>query len=410
MKTVVLGDGDDLGDALAERLGAHRDVEEPADTVVIVWSVPHLAPHEVDRLEEALLSGMSCTSRVLKSREPHRLRRVINVVQAEAEGGFTSCFRSTVGGFTKSMARELASTGTTVNAVGHEAATVDVLAEAVRHLADDLAGYVTGQTLGAVGARLARPVARPPSAAPPGAVLVSGGSGAIGEAIVRRLHGDGHHILIGYVREAAAERLRESLDPTGQSCSILPLDMTDPQMILSGAARLGVEQVLTGVVICGGWNRTARFVQTDVEEWRRTTAINLTGPARLLAALGPSLVAGSRVVGIGSESGRVGDAGRAVYAGAKAGLSMLLSDLQHTRPMLTCLTVSPGPVDTPLMRTTHGDPARAERGIERLRQLVPLRRLGLPEEVAHSVGFAFTPAGRCLEGEVLSVGGGVTMS
>lgn len=413
MTTVVLGAHGGVGSALAARLDARGDTDERTDVAVVVWSLPRTSVHEVDVLEQALLGGMSRMSSLLRSVGPDRLRRVVNVVAADAEDGLTSCFRAAVGGLTKSWARELAATGTTVNAVGHAATTEDpvgVLADVVRYLTDDLAGYVTGQTLGAVGERLARPTPMSPAAVPAGAVLVSGGSGAIGEAIVRRLHDDGHHILIGYVRASAAERLRADLDPTGRSCAVLPLDMTDQRMITEAAERVAAGPPLAGVVICGGWNRTARFVRTEPDEWQRTVAINLTGPARLLAALAPSLPSGGRLVGIGSESGRVGDAGRAVYAGAKAGLSRLLSDLQHTRPTLSCVTISPGPVDTPLMRATHGDPVRAEQGIERLRQLVPLRRLGLPEEVAHSVGFAFSAAGRCLAGEVVSVGGGVTMS
>jgi 3-oxoacyl-[acyl-carrier protein] reductase len=76
---------------------------------------------------------------------------------------------------------------------------------------------------------------------------------------------------------------------------------------------------------------------------------------------------------------------------------------------LRATTVSPGPIDTPLLHQTHGTLERAERGIAKLEALVPLGRLGLAEEVADAVSFVFSPAGACLGGELLSVGGGITM-
>jgi NAD(P)-dependent dehydrogenase (short-subunit alcohol dehydrogenase family) len=415
--TVVLGPDLPWVAELADKLGASRDVGRPHDVAVIAWSLPRTAGLEqsaVDALEGSLLEGLARFHQVAtSSSRPDRLRRIVNVVQPEAAGTWSATLSAAVGGLTKSWARELARDGTTVNAAGADSAlaqSVDVLADAVAYLSHESAGYVTGQTLGTVGERLARPRPGPAGATGPGRVLVSGGAGEIGAAIVRRLHADGHHMVVGYVREAAARALCADLDPSGRTCSAIPLDVSDRQRVLDGLGELAAGPPLTGLVICGGWNRTARFWDTEPDEWRKTVAINLSGPARLIAGLVTPLgQAGGCVVGIGSESGRVGDAGRSVYAGAKAGLSRLLSEIPPTHPGLRCATVSPGPVDTPLMRSTHGGVARAEHGIERLRQLVPLRRLGLPEEIAHGVGYAFSARGGCLNGEVLSIGGGITM-
>jgi NAD(P)-dependent dehydrogenase (short-subunit alcohol dehydrogenase family) len=415
--TVVLGPDLPWVAELTEKLGASRHIGRPHDVAVIAWALPEVAGLEqsaVDALEESLLEGLGRYHEVAtSSSRPDRLRRIVNVVHPEAAGMWSATLGAAVGGLTKSWARELARDGTTVNAVGADPAlaqSVDVLADVVAYLSDEPAGYVTGQTLGTAGERLARPRPGPSAAAEPGRVLVSGGSGEIGAAIVRRLHADGHHVVVGYVREAAARALCADLDPSGRTCSATPLDVSDGERVLDGLGELAAGPRLTGLVLCGGWNRTARFWDTEPDEWRTTVAINLTGPARLIAGLAAPLEqAGGCVVGIGSESGRVGDAGRSVYAGAKAGLSRLLSEIPPIHPGLRSATVSPGPVDTPLMRSTHGGAARAEHGMERLRQLVPLRRLGLPEEIAHGVGYAFSARGGCLNGEVLSIGGGITM-
>lgn len=413
----VLGPDLPFVDDLADALGGYRDIRDPHDTAVIVWSPEEFASppaEDADLLEDCLLAGCRRYGKVLGSAAGQPPRRIVHIVQAEAESPLLSTVRSVVAGFTRSWARELARHATTVNAVGYAASSpvpVDALVAAVRYFADDLSGYTTGQTLGSVGQRLARPHPESPiTEVRPGTVLVSGGAGAIGAAIVRRLHADGQRVVIGYLRAGAAQELCREVDPTGRSCVAIPLDVTDAAAIARVTDDLAKTENLTGLVLCGGWNRTAHFANTEPAEWHKTLAINLTGPVRLLAALAPELqTVGGRIVGIGSESGRVGDAGRSVYAGAKAGLARLLSDLQQSRAGLRCLTVSPGPVDTPLMRSTHGDPARAQQGIEALRRLVPLRRLGLPEEIAHGVGFAFTDGGGCLNGEVLSIGGGVSM-
>ena len=410
---VVLGAGPESA-ALAAQLKARDFVDQTVGTAVIVWGASESNAwqiNHVDDFEAAVLAGLGRYLDVLRARELGGVNRIVNVVLNEGRGELASTLCAVVGGLTRSWARELARHGATVNAVGYGGPDAALrAAEAVDFLACANAAYITGQSLGSVGQRLADPRAKP-SAPKAGPVLVSGGAGVIGAAITRGLHAAGRHVVVGYTREPVARELVAGLDAPGRPCSMVHLDIADPHSIDDAVRQLSDGMMPTDLVVCGGWNRTARFWDTNLEEGARTLAINLTGPMRLLRDLSPVIdSAGGAVVGISSESARNGDPGRSVYAGAKAGLSRLLSHMHATSQGLVGISVSPGPVDTPLMRVTHGDPETAERAIEKIRMVVPMRRLGTPEEIAHGVVGALGHRGTFLGGEVLSIGGGTVMT
>ena len=115
-------------------------------------------------------------------------------------------------------------------------------------------------------------------------------------------------------------------------------------------------------------------------------------------------------VGITSDSAKVGDVGHAPYAAAKNGLASFFKTIvrEYGRAGITASCVAPGPIDTPMLRGTFSSEAEAEVAIEKLRRLVPLRRLGTSEEVAAAVRFLCSDTDY-VAGEHLSVGGGVTM-
>ena len=81
---------------------------------------------------------------------------------------------------------------------------------------------------------------------------------------------------------------------------------------------------------------------------------------------------------------------------------------EYGRHGIRASCVAPGPIDTPMLRYSFDTPEEAEQAIDKLRALVPLKRLGLPEEVAAAVRFLCSDA-TFVAGEQLSVGGGVTM-
>ena len=234
--------------------------------------------------------------------------------------------------------------------------------------------------------------------------LVTGGAAGIGEAVARRLAEEGARVAILDRDAAGAQALAEA---TG--VAFAALDLTDFAAVRAAIHRLGPFDI---VVNNAGVDQHAFFTQTTEADWRRLLAINLEAAFCVTHAALPAMQAGGfgRVVMIGSEAGRLGSRGGAVYAAAKAGLEAFGKSLamENARYGITVNTVLPGPVDTPLLRQ-----AVAEGG-EKLRHAMEsstlLRRLGAPEEVAAAVAFLASREAGFVTGETLGVSGGMPLA
>jgi 2-hydroxycyclohexanecarboxyl-CoA dehydrogenase len=117
-------------------------------------------------------------------------------------------------------------------------------------------------------------------------------------------------------------------------------------------------------------------------------------------------------VSIGSDAGRVGSSGEAVYAGAKGGVIAFTKALARevARGGVTANTVCPGPTDTPMLREMADTSADGAKLLGALERAVPMRRLGRPEEVAAAVAFLASEQAGFITGQTLSVSGGLTMA
>ena len=246
-----------------------------------------------------------------------------------------------------------------------------------------------------------------------GLALVSGGGGAIGADICRHLHADGWAVAIGYVSQERAVSLARSLHADDRPAVAVGLDMADAASIRSGVAELHERfGRIDAVVFNGGLSHSALFVDTTESDWWAEVAVNFTGPMLVTKLCLPAMLeAGQGVfVAITSEAAKVGDIGHAPYSAAKAALSSFFKTIvrEYGRDGIRASSVAPGPIDTPMLRYSFDTPEEAEQAIDKLRALVPLERLGLPEEVAAAVRFLCSD-GEFVAGEQLSVGGGVTM-
>ena len=144
------------------------------------------------------------------------------------------------------------------------------------------------------------------------------------------------------------------------------------------------------------------------DNWARTLDINLTAHARLIRLALPHLVqsGAGRVVNIASTESIVATGGLAAYAASKAGVTGLTRSLavELGRDGVTVNCICPGPIDTG-MTAAIPDDAKATYA----RRRVPLRRYGLPEEVAHMTLNLCLPASSFVNGATIPVDGGMTV-
>lgn len=240
--------------------------------------------------------------------------------------------------------------------------------------------------------------------------FVTGGGGGIGGAICRSLSESG-------VRVVVADLNLETAREVAESCGGFPVEL---DVVSAGSlekAALEVESQLGSVDIlvnCAGWERFMPFVDTDDLFLDKVLQINLAGPMRVTRRfLTPMISRGyGRVVNIASDAGRVGSSLEAIYSGAKGGLISFTKTIarEMARNGITANCVCPGPTETPLLQEIVGKGERADRVMSAIVRAVPMKRLGVPEDLGPAVVFLASEGASFVTGQTLSVSGGLTMA
>jgi 3-oxoacyl-[acyl-carrier protein] reductase len=243
--------------------------------------------------------------------------------------------------------------------------------------------------------------------------LVTGGATGIGASIVTQLASLGASVACSYNKSrAGAEALAARLGEQG--LSILPVQANVAD---SAEVKAAVEQSMAYfgqpvaiLVNNAGDNIAPQPVETMPEElWNAVLGINLTGPFLCAKYCIPGMKAlgGGRIINVSSISARTGGGpGSAHYVASKAGLEGFTRSLaKELAPFnITVNGVAPGLIYTPI----H-DRINTPESLERLRQNIPLLRIGAPEEIARVVSFLCSDDASFITGEIVAVNGGMRM-
>lgn len=229
-------------------------------------------------------------------------------------------------------------------------------------------------------------------------VVVVGGSGAIGEAIVSACAVSGFDVIATY------HRTDRHLAGTA---TWLHLDVTDQASIARTFHEMGAkkERPVFGLVYCAGVTVDAPFVRLTAENWELVLKTNLTGAFLVTqAAVGSMMLEGcGRIIYIGSISSRMGVRGQANYVASKAGLEGLCRTLsEELGPFgISTNVIAAGPIDSPMISRVA-----SQRQEEVLRR-IPMRRFGTREEIAKAVVFLLSKDASFINGQTISVDGGL---
>lgn len=235
--------------------------------------------------------------------------------------------------------------------------------------------------------------------------LVVGGSRGIGRAIAVRLARSGFDVWLTFrSNREAAEQVAAEIQTLGRRCELFCFDVSDHAATQAALAARASETPPYAVVFNAGIARDNLMFWLTPEEWKTVVDTNLGGFYNVMkAVLTPILAARrGRIVAIASVSGEIGHAGQANYAASKAGLIGAVKSLaREVGPRQVLVNVvSPGVIETDM--TDHVP-------MEQVLPLIPLRRIGRPEDVAALVNFLCAEPDLYIHGQVLSVNGGLAM-
>ncbi len=236
-------------------------------------------------------------------------------------------------------------------------------------------------------------------------VLVTGASRGIGRAIAKRLARNGFSLAINYrERKGAAEETLAQVLEAGGTAELLAFDVAD-RAACAGVleADLTAHGPFFGVVCNAGTHADAPFPALAPEAWDRVLRTNLDGFYNVLRPLVMPMVRahrGGRIVTIASVSGVLGNRGQVNYSASKAGLIGATRSLaiELAKRSITVNSVAPGLIETEMI---EGLPRNE------IEKLIPMRRIGRPEEVAAVVSFLFSDDAAYVTGQVIGVNGGM---
>lgn len=235
-------------------------------------------------------------------------------------------------------------------------------------------------------------------------ILVTGASKGIGRAIAIKLSQDGFIVAVHYGqdKDGATQTLSDIVSQGGQG-RLLSFDISDRAQCLSVlTADMSEYGTYYGVVLNAGISMDAAFPAMEDVEWDRVLSTNLDGFYNVLKPIVMPIVSarkGGRIVTLSSISGIAGNRGQVNYSAAKAGIIGATKSLaiELGKRAITVNCVAPGVIETQMTADMH----------QEAMDMIPMRRMGAPEEVAAAVSFLCSDGASYITRQVISVNGGM---
>ena len=237
-------------------------------------------------------------------------------------------------------------------------------------------------------------------------IIVTGASGGIGNAIIKKLNKAGANILASGTRIEKLEELKKNFE----NIKILRFDISQSEkieeFIENATDELGGS--LDGIINNAGITQDNLAIRMSLEEWQKVININLTSTFLLSKFAIKKMLKNKsgKIVNITSVVGHTGNLGQANYTASKAGIVAMSKSLaiEYAKKNININCISPGFIKTAM--TDKID----EKFKEVMTSKIPSARLGEPDDIANAVLFLSSDQSNYINGETIHVNGGMYMA
>jgi 3-oxoacyl-[acyl-carrier protein] reductase len=238
--------------------------------------------------------------------------------------------------------------------------------------------------------------------------LITGAAQGIGKAVTLVLARHGADVVVADVNIEKAQETAREVEALGRAAMAVRVDVTHledvEKMVEAAVQRFGKIDIL---VNNAGIARDKLILRMTEEDWDTVLNVNLKGTFNCTKAVikHMSKQRSGKIVNIASVVGMMGNPGQANYSASKAGVIGLTKTVarEFAARGINVNAIAPGYIQTPMTEVLP------EKAKEELKRLIPMNRLGQPEDVAHAVLFLVSEVSSYITGNILNVNGGIYM-
>ena len=238
--------------------------------------------------------------------------------------------------------------------------------------------------------------------------IVTGASQGIGENIALELSREGAEVILVDIQKEKLEEVADRIAQNKGKAAVFCADVSRLDQAREVTEKVVQDyQKIDHLVNNAGITRDNLLMRMKEEEWDAVLAVNLKGVFNFSKAVIRNMINNryGRIVNISSVVGQMGNAGQTNYAASKAGVLGFTKALAREVASrgITVNAIAPGYIATPM---TENLPEQVRKIFV---ELIPMKRFGSPDDIAHAVKFLLSDKAAYITGQVINVNGGMIM-